>query len=162
MKLWIWKCYKINNSTDLLLSRIINVHSLLAFFRLPFSPELFYIFSIWLAKYRTLKQFFCCRMVQKTSKIYKQLEKPVNADVNPPASPEVTHLLNKEKTKEEPKLMFQPAVDIVLPSGFKVILRGLKELPDNFRLRSSNEKDTFSFQLQPSRIIGQSGLLVRY
>ena len=76
------------------------------------------------------------------------------------------HLVTSFITEEdrdmhsENKLLFQSVPDVVIPNKHEVLIRGLKELPENFRQISPSQKEDFRYRLQPTRIMDKNGLLV--
>ena len=71
--------------------------------------------------------------------------------------------LEKKRIKKQEKLIFEPRLDVVMPEGYQVQLRGLKQLPNNFEQSLNDYKqEQFRFRLQPLRIISDKGLLVSW
>ena len=76
---------------------------------------------------------------------------------------ETTGFVGQEKTdepREEHKLLFQSVSNVVLPSSHNVPLHGLQKLPKRFLQISPYLREEFRFQIQPSRIISENGILV--
>ena len=76
---------------------------------------------------------------------------------------ETTGQLNKNHNdvKQEEKLIFQAAQEVYIPTAHDVIIRGLQRLPENFLRASSIKREPFRYRMQPTRIIGENGVLVR-